>query len=147
MQHVARSHLLFDDARAHVVLDQPPNVIHVAHEFSRTLDRERARARQLDGDALAQPTWPAREDEHAVGPWSLDGAAIELDCPGARRVEAGDNAQKRGLAAARGADDGNELTALDREVDVAQRLQFAERLAETGNLQLRCQVALILGPG
>src|SRR2546430_6224924 len=87
------------------------------------------------------------EHEAAVAAWSRDRAAVEFDLPGACRLEAGDDAQKRGLAAARGADDGNEFTALDHEVDVVQRLQFAERLAEMGNLQLRRQLALILGPG
>src|SRR5215469_18899709 len=48
------SHLLLDHAGAHVVLDQPPDVIDIAHELGGALDRERARTRQLDRDALAQ---------------------------------------------------------------------------------------------
>src|SRR5262249_1722713 len=47
-----------------------------------------------------------------------------------------DDAPKRGLAAARRADDRDELAALDRKIDVLQRLQFAERLAEVGDLEL-----------
>src|SRR5438132_9075525 len=60
------SHPLLDDAGAHVVLDQPPDVIDVAHELGRALDREPARSRQLDDDVLAQASRPARENEHAV---------------------------------------------------------------------------------
>src|SRR5437016_2891715 len=61
------SHLLLDHTGAHIILDQPPNVIHVPYEFGRTFNREGAWPRQLDGHALPQPTRPAREDEHAVG--------------------------------------------------------------------------------
>src|SRR5436189_139654 len=54
------SHLLLDHAGAHVVLDQSPDVIHVAHELGGALDRERARARELDDDALACSAGPTR---------------------------------------------------------------------------------------
>src|SRR5262249_61910101 len=43
------------------------------------------------------------EHEAAVAAWPRDRASVELDLPGARGLEAGDDAQKRGLAAARGA--------------------------------------------
>src|SRR4029077_2253327 len=86
------------------------------------------------------------EHEAAVPAWSRDRAPVELDLPGARRLEAGDDAQKRSLSTARGADDGNEIAALDREIDVGQPLKFAERLAEVENLQLRLKVTLILSP-
>src|SRR5215472_2013580 len=61
------SRMLLDDARPHVVLDQAPDVVDVAHEFGRALDRERARARQRDLDTLLQTPGPAREHQHAVG--------------------------------------------------------------------------------
>src|ERR1700751_1859094 len=86
------------------------------------------------------------EHEAAVPAWSRDRAPVELNLPEARRLEAGDNAQKRRLSTTRGADDSNEIAALDREINVVQRLQFAERFAKVGNLQLRRQVTLILGP-
>src|SRR5205807_9476367 len=61
------SQLLLDHTGAHIILDQPPNVIHIAYEFGRAFHRKGAWPRQLDGDALPQPTRPAREDEHTVG--------------------------------------------------------------------------------
>src|SRR5262245_11169930 len=76
------------------------------------------------------------EHEAAVAARTAHGASVERDLARGGRFEARDDAQKRGLAAAGRADDRNELAAFDREVDVPQRLQFAERLAEMGDLEL-----------
>ena len=46
--------------------------------------------------------------------------AVELDDAGRRVLEPGDQPQQRGLAAARGADEDDELAVLDVEVDVRE---------------------------
>ena len=48
----------------------------------------------------------------------VDHAAVDPDLARGRILEAGDHAQRRGLAAAGGADEHDELAVLDREVDV-----------------------------
>src|SRR5215472_5555196 len=78
----------------------------------------------------------ALEHEAAVAARAAHGASVERHPARAGGFETRDDAQKGGLAAARRADDRNELAALDREVDVLQRLQFAERLAEMRDLEL-----------
>jgi hypothetical protein len=59
---------------------------------------------------------------------SRDVAAVLHDAPGALRFEAGDDAQQRGLAAARRAEQADELALVDREADVAKRDEAAEVL-------------------
>ena len=49
-----------------------------------------------------------------------DVAAEQADRAARRLLEAGDGAQQRGLAAAGGAEDRDELAGLDREVDAVQ---------------------------
>jgi len=85
----------------------------------------------------------ALEHEAAVAARAAHGASVERHLARAGGFEARDDAQKGGLAAARRADDRNELAALDREVDVLQRLQFAERLAEMRDLELARHRALV----
>src|SRR3984893_11590511 len=62
-RHARSSHIplhpLIDHARAHVVLNEPPDVIDIAHELRGSLDHELARTRQLDRDILADPARPA----------------------------------------------------------------------------------------
>src|SRR5262249_35202526 len=60
--------------------------------------------------------------EHETAVASRPGyrAAVEIDLAGACRFEAGNDAQKRGLAAARRPDHSNECPAFDRKVDVLQ---------------------------
>ena len=61
--------------------------------------------------------------EAAVGGADLrDVAAVDGDGAGGRAVEAGDQAQERGLAAAGGADEDDELAVGDVEGDVADDL-------------------------
>jgi hypothetical protein len=50
------------------------------------------------------------------------------DAPGALGLQAGDDAQQRGLAAARRAEEADELALADRQVDVAQGDESAEVL-------------------
>ena len=61
------------------------------------------------------------EHHAAIGAGARDGLAIHPHPPAARRTEARDGVQQRGFAAARGADDGNELARPDRERDVGHR--------------------------
>jgi len=53
------------------------------------------------------------------------------DAPGALRLEAGDDAQQRGLAAARGAEEADEFSLADRQADVAERREAAEVLGNS----------------
>src|SRR5262249_33472478 len=85
----------------------------------------------------------ALEQEAAIAARAAHRASVERHFARAGSFEAGDDAQKRGLAAARRTDDRDELAALDRKIDVLQRLQFAERLAEMGDLELARHRALV----
>jgi hypothetical protein len=64
----------------------------------------------------------ALEHHAAVGAGAGDGPAVEGHGAGGRPVEAGDDAQQRGLAATRGAEDGDEIALAHRQVDGRQRL-------------------------
>src|SRR6202030_4376253 len=57
----------------------------------------------------------------AVGPGAAHAAAIDADRPSGRKLEAGDQAQAGGLAAARWPDDRDELAVGDDEVDPLER--------------------------
>src|SRR6185312_16708655 len=88
------------------------------------------------------------EDEAAIGAGVGHHTAVEAHRPAARRLEAGDDAQQRGLAAAARPDDGDELAGADREVDGAQRLEGAEAHREVGDLELgrgQCPYSLVQG--
>jgi len=78
----------------------------------------------------------ALEHEAAVAAWAAHGAPVERHLARACRFKTRDDAQKRRLAAAGRTDERDELAALDRKVDVLQRPQFAEGLAEVGDLEL-----------
>ena len=56
--------------------------------------------------------------------------AVELDRAGVWRLEAGDQAQQRRLAAAGGAEERDELAALDAELRVVDGLDRAEPLRD-----------------
>ena len=66
------------------------------------------------------------------------GLAVELEAPGIRGVEAGDDIEEGGLAGAVGSDQAVDLTALDRDADIGERLQTAEALVGTLHQQQRC---------
>ena len=54
-----------------------------------------------------------------------------------RRVEPGDHPEKRGFAAARGADQDDEFAVLDREIDVAQHMRGAVALVDRFDVEIR----------
>ena len=60
---------------------------------------------------------------------------LELEAAGVVAVEAGDQPQQRALAAAAAADDGDELAGRNAQVDAAQHLVVAERLAQAADVQ------------
>ena len=53
------------------------------------------------------------------------GEPVDRKPPAGRLLEVGDDAQQRGLAAAGGADEGDELAGFDREIDLRQRMDRA----------------------
>jgi hypothetical protein len=79
------------------------------------------------------------EHESDVTADGVDRVPVNTDVAFARALQAGDQRQRGGLAAAARADHGAELTGLDREVDVRQRGEDragrgAEALAHTAQL-------------
>src|SRR5438477_4257843 len=50
----------------HFLLEQTPDPVDVGDEWLRALDREGARARQLDRNDLLDPSWTRRKHDHAV---------------------------------------------------------------------------------
>src|ERR1041385_3137775 len=75
------------------------------------------------------------EHEAAIAARAAQRRAVEQDGARRRGLEAGDDAQERGLAAAAWSDHGDELAGLDRDVEIAQRFELAEALAETGDFE------------
>jgi hypothetical protein len=59
-----------------------------------------------------------------------DGAAVEADRAGVGLLEARDQAEHRGLPAAARAEDGEQLSALDREARVTHGVDRAEALGD-----------------
>ncbi len=64
-----------------------------------------------------------------------DVLAAQLDAPGGLRLQPGDDAQDGRLAAARGAEEADELALRDLQVDALQRDEVAELLADAGQSQ------------
>ncbi|MNK93904.1 hypothetical protein D3C87_1140880 [compost metagenome] len=75
--------------------------------------------------------------------------AIEPDPPAARPVQAGNQPQQRGLAAARGAEQRDELAARHVEVDAAEHVVLAEALLQVVESQVGhgCFVGVGVGVG
>ncbi len=69
------------------------------------------------------------EHEAAIDAGLAHHPAVEPHLARAGRFEPGDDAQERGLAAARGADDRDEFALGDRDADIAQHLEAGEGLA------------------
>jgi hypothetical protein len=63
------------------------------------------------------------EHDGAVRSWTADWFSVDDDGAGGRPLEACDNAEAGGLAAAGGADDGDEFLFRNLEIDVLERLQ------------------------
>ena len=81
----------------------------------------------------------ALEDHRQValgGRFVGDVASFEVDGAGGRRLEAGDQAQQRRFAAARGADEDDELALLDFEIDALDDALFAEGFFDAAQLQI-----------
>ena len=78
-----------------------------------------------------------RVDVALVGRRAGDVDALEAQGPGRRGLEAGDHAQGRGLAAARGAEEREELARGDREAGVVDRHELAEALGDVVDLDDR----------
>ena len=60
-------------------------------------------------------------------------APADHDAPGALRLQPGNDAQQGGLAAARGADQGDELAGRDLEIHLMQRPRLAEATRHAAN--------------
>ena len=91
------------------------------------------------GDAQVREQRVGLEDDAVVAlrrRQPRDVAPGQFDAPGALHLEPGDDAQQRGLAAARGPEEADELALGDVQVDVAQRGEAAEVLADAGQLQI-----------
>jgi hypothetical protein len=78
------------------------------------------------------------EHHGAVDVGAGDGPAVHQQLAAGVRFQPADGAQQRALAAARGADEGDELVVRDVEVDVLQRVQrrAVEALVQVADLDL-----------
>src|SRR5207237_8940201 len=65
------------------------------------------------------------EDDDPIRAWAVHAVAIHLDPAGRRVLEARDQAEERGLSAAGGSDDRDELPLSDLEVPIAEGLRLA----------------------
>ena len=59
--------------------------------------------------------------------------AVEMDRPRVGRLEAGDDAQQRGLARARGPEQRDQLAGVDPQIDLVDRGEGAEAPADVAN--------------
>ncbi len=82
------------------------------------------------------------KDDAAFAADAADGFAIHRNLPAKLRVEADQQAQQGGFAAAAGTDDGDEFALGDVQVEFANRLQFetvdVEGFAYVGEADNRC---------
>ena len=74
-------------------------------------------------------------DVAVLGRHRVDQAVADADLAGGDALEPGDHGEQGGLAAARGADQGDELAGLRFEVDALQHLDGAEALAQVADGQ------------
>jgi len=82
---------------------------------------------------------------HARHIFYCDVLAIDTDLAGGRQFETGDHAQRRGLAATGGAEEGDELAALDREVETLDDVAGAEGLLHAVDLEESHRLLLHVG--
>ena len=91
----------------------------------------RVEARQLGGQQHVVEDGPPSEQDRRLkdhphgGNRTDDRAPVHGDATGRGRPQSRDDPQQRRLAAAGGADQGDQLTAIDRHADVAERLDHA----------------------
>jgi hypothetical protein len=100
--------------------------------------REPQREAHVFGDGHVRVERVALEHHRQValrGRQPRDVAAVEVDAAGAERLEPGDQAQQRRLAAAGRPDEHGELAARDRQVDALDRLDLAELLLDALELE------------
>ena len=88
------------------------------HVLARGEVRQQLEALEDEADLLAA------EQGEAVLRHRLDGGAVDQDLARGRAVEAGHQGEERRLAAPRGAEDGDELAGLDREIDMVEDRQL-----------------------
>ncbi len=62
-----RSPMFNEDTFAHIILNQPPDMIDQGDESGLALGRQRPRSRQLDPDILEDASGPACKHKHTVG--------------------------------------------------------------------------------
>src|SRR5260370_189023 len=93
------------------------------------------REEEVGGDAgRGNEAWLGGEGgDVRRGPGGGDG--VEHDAARARRLEAADDTQERALAAAAGADDADDLAAIDGEIDVGERGELVKSLGDVPDLQ------------
>ena len=125
----------------------PPAI--AARSARPTSRQRRPRARRASADRRDRGRGRARHLQHARqgsrrGSWNmmrtssrLGAALAEADAAGIGRLQAGEQAQQRALAAAAAADDGDELARADVQVDAAQHLRSPKRLPRPSNGQRR----------
>jgi hypothetical protein len=89
------------------------------HVLARRQVAEELEALEDEADLLAA------EQGEAVLRHRLDGSAVDQDLSRGRAVEAGHQGEEGRLAAPRGAENGDEVTRPDRQVDVVQDGQLA----------------------
>ena len=91
----------------------------------------------VDGEMRVERVVLEHEGDVAVGGAEiLDRLAVEQDFAGVDLLEAGDGTQRRGLAAAGGAEEDDEFLVLHRQVDVADDVDRAEMLVDVAQFDL-----------
>jgi hypothetical protein len=120
-------------------------------EFDEPERLMRESARVVDPAAL-QPECDVLDDRHVreervALEHRVDGTSIRLgvrdvlaadqDATGCRFLESGDQAQRRRLAAARGAEQGEERSGRDRQIEVLDRGESREPLRDADELEVR----------
>ncbi len=77
---------------------------------------------------------------------SVMSCAVDDNLPGARNVRARDHAQQRGLAAARGAEQAEELAAPNVEADIVNGDDVAVALGDSSNADDRVGAPIVQRP-
>ncbi len=140
-QRAGERHTLLLAARQlpRITLVQPAELDLLEHRMHALLDLGRGHLAQLQAvadvfaDRHVRPQCVVLEhhaDATLVRRHLVDAPIVEADLAFVRRVEAGDQAQQRGLAAARRAEEGEQFPFLDRQRHVIGRRHRAEALGD-----------------